>query len=219
MASFRMREADMFNHVTKVIRCLIVVPMLMVGAVTAQAITLEEVENQMAEAEQLRALEFSPRHYQDAKRSLENAKAYLASGNSVEAERELGNSSDHIGMAMEATQKMNSLFSSLLESRDRMQMTDSQYLRADLVERAEKDFNRVIEDVEDGDISKAQKEAKLAKDTIHAAQVVAAREQFTRPIARQISAARKVKARQYSPNSLNKALEAQKKIEALIKDD
>jgi len=209
----------MFNHVTKAIRCLMVVPMLMAGAVTAQAFTLEEVENRIAEAEQLRALEFSPRHYQDAKRSLENAKAYLASGNNAEADRELGNSVDHIGMAMEATQKMNSHFSSLLESRDRMQMADPKHLRADLVERAEKDFSRVIEDVEDGDITKAQKEAKLAKDTIHAAQVVAAREQFTRPIAKQVAAARKVKARQYSPNSLNKALDAQKKIEALIKDD
>lgn len=209
----------MLKHVTKAIHCLMMVPMLIAGAVVAQAVTLEEVENRMAEAEQLRALEFSPRHYQDAKRSLENAKAYLASGNRDEADRELSNSADHIGMAMEATQKMNSLFSGLLESRDRMQMTDPQHLRADLVDRAERDFSRVIENVENGDVNKAQKEAKIAKDTIHAAQVVAAREQFTRPIARQIAAARKVHARKYAPNSLDRSLEAQKKVESLIKDN
>jgi len=209
----------MFKHVTKAIRCLMVVPMLIAGAVTAQAVTMEEVESRMAEAEQLRALEFSPRHYQDAKRSLENAKAYMASGNNAEASRELGNSADHIGMAMEATQKMNSHFSSLLESRDRMQMADPQHLRADLVERAERDFNRVIDAVEDGDIRKAEKMAKPAKDTIHAAQVVAAREQFSRPISKGVAAARKVHARKHSPNALNEALAAQKKVEGLIKDD
>ncbi len=209
----------MLNHVTKAIRCLMVVPMLMAGAVAAQAVTLEEVESRMAEAEQLRALEFSPRHYQDAKRSLENARAYLASGNAGDADRELTNSADHIGMAMEATQKMNSYFSGLLESRDRMQMADPQHLRADLVERAERDFNRVIAAVEDGDIRKAENEAKPAKDTIHAAQVVAAREQFARPISKGVAAARKVHARRHSPNALNEALEAHKKVEQLIKED
>ena len=209
----------MLNHVTKAIRCLMVVPVLMAGAVAAQAVTLEEVETRISEAEHFRALEFSPRHYSDAKRSLENAKAYLASGNKAEADRELGNSMDHVDMTMETLRKIDSDFSQLIESRDRMQMVEPQYLRADLVERAEEDFSRVIEDVEDGDIAKAQKEAKIAQDTIHAAQVVAAREQFTRPIAKQVAAARKVKARSYSPNSLDKSLEAQKKIEELIKND
>lgn len=209
----------MFNHVTKAIRCLMVVPMLIVGAATAQAVTVEDVESRIAEAEQLRAMEFSPRHYQEAKRSLENAKAYLASGNVGEADRELGNSDDHISMAMESTQKMNSYFSSLLESRDRMQMADPQHLRTDLVERAERDFSRVIDAVEDGDIRKAEKEAKPAKDTIHAAQVVAAREQFARPITKGVAAARKVHARKHSPNALNEALEAHKKVEGLIKSD
>ena len=209
----------MFKFIGNAMQSLMMASFLMLGATSAQAVTLEEVENRMAEAEQLRALEFSPRHYQEAKRSLENAKAYLASGNVGDADRELDNSADHIGMAMEATQKMNNYFSTLLESRDRMQMADPQHLRADLVERAEKDFSRVIEDVESGDIKKAERDAKPARDTIHAAQVVAAREQFSRPIAKKVAAARKVHARKYSPKALNEALESQKKVEGLIKDD
>jgi outer membrane protein OmpA-like peptidoglycan-associated protein len=114
---------------------------------------------------------------------------------------------------------MASHFSDLVESRDRMQMADPRHLRADLVERAERDFSRVIEAVEDGDIRKAESQAKLARNTIRAAQVVAVREQFVRPISKGIAAARKVQARKYAPNALNEALAAQKRVEKLIKND
>ncbi len=209
----------MFNNMAKAIRYLMIFPVLMSAAFSAQAITMEEVEGRMAEAEQLRALEFSPRHYAEAKESLENAKAYIASGNNEKARRELDNSVEHLVLAIEATQKMASHFSDLVESRDRMQMADPRHLRADLVERAERDFSRVIEAVEDGDIRKAESQAKLARNTIRAAQVVAVREQFVRPISKGIAAARKVQARKYAPNALNEALAAQKRVEKLIKND
>lgn len=209
----------MLNKKSMAIRSLMMLPMLTLGAVNASAITMEEVEAKMAEAEQLRAVEFSPRHYAEAKESLENAKAYLASGRNDKAREELDNSADHLALAVETTEKVSSHFSGLAESRDRMQMADPQHLRADLVDRAEKDFSRVIGAVEDGDLDKARREAKLAQDTIHAAQVVAAREQFARPISKGVAAARKVKARTYAPNALNDAIDAQKKVEALIKDD
>jgi len=209
----------MLNKKSMAIRSLMALPVLALGSFNAYAITMEEVEAKMAEAEQLRAVEFSPRHYAEAKEALENAKAYLASGRNDKAREELDNSADHLALAVETTEKVGSHFSGLAESRDRMQMADPQHLRADLVDRAEKDFSRVIGSVEDGDLDKARKEAKLAQDTIHAAQVVAAREQFARPISKGVAAARKVNARKYAPNALNDALDAQKKVEGLIKDD
>jgi len=196
-----------------------IVPLLFISVAAAHAVTMEEVEARLAEAEQLRAVEFSPSHYAQAKESLANAKKLLLSGDNEDARRELDNSADHISLAVQTVQTMSSRFSGLVESRDRMQMTDSTYLRDDLVGRAEKDFSRVVEAVEDGNLTKADDQGKLALDTLRAAQVVASREQFSRPIAKDIAAARKVGARTYAPNSLNEALEAQKKVEALIKDD
>lgn len=200
-------------------RFLMILPVLMFGAINAQAITIEEVEMKMAEAEQLRAREFAPDHYAAAKEALENAKAYMSSGKASDAREEIDSCDDNITIAISATERLNSSFSNLVESRDRMQMADPANLRDDLVERAEKDFGRVVEAVEGGDMRKAEKEAKLARDTIHAAQVVAAREQFVRPISKGVAAARKVQARKYAPKALNEALEDQKKVEGLIKDD
>ncbi len=209
----------MFNHVTKIIRYLMVVPMLIVGGLVAQAATMEEVENRMAEAEQLRAVEFSPSYYAKARATLESAKQYQASGNNVQANAELDQTAQYLAKATRAAETMSNQFSGLVESRDRMQMTDVQYLRSDLVERAERDFAKVVEMVEEGDIDKADKQAKFTLDTLRAAQVVASREQFSRPIAKGVAAARKVHAREHSPKSLNEAITAQKKVEALIKDD
>lgn len=209
----------MLNRKANTVRYLMLIPMLMLSVSTAHAVTMEEVEKRMEEAEQLRALEFSPEHYAEAKEALGNAESYLKSGNNEKARRELDNSADHLALAIKTSQLMSSQFSGLVESRDRMQMADPAYLRDDLVERAERDFSRVVESVEDGDIEKAGNQAKMALSTLRAAQVVASREQFARPIAKGVAAARKVHARKYSPNALESAISTKKKIEHLIKND
>lgn len=150
----------MLNCKTVSVRYLLLIPMLMLSFSAAHAVTIEEVETRMAEAEQLRALEFSPEHYAEAKEALQSAKSYLASGNNDRARRALENSDDHFALAIKTTQLMSSQFSGLVESRDRMQMSDPTYLRDDLVERAERDFSRVVESVEDGDVEKAENQPK-----------------------------------------------------------
>ncbi|MFC1542692.1 OmpA family protein [Pseudomonadota bacterium] len=191
----------------------------MLFSTAVQAITIEEVESRMAEAEQFRAVEFSPGNYADARQALEDAKNYLSSGNHEGAKTSLDRSAGYIEKAMKTSQQLTSQLPQLVESRDRMQMADPQHLRTDLVERAERDFSRVVEAVESDDMAKAKTQAKLAQVTLHAAQAVAAREQYARPISKGIAAARKVHARKYSPNALNASLAAQREIEGLIKND
>jgi len=198
---------------------LLMTLMLMLCATSASAITIEEVESRMAEAEQFRAVEFSPGNYAEARQALEDAKNYLSNGNHDKARSSLDESADYIARAMKTSQQLTTELPQLVESRDRMQMANPEHLRTDLVERAERDFSRVVESAEDGDMDKAKSQAKLAQSTIHAAQVVAAREQFSRPIAKGIAAARKVRARKYSPNALEIALSAKRDVERLIKDN
>ena len=206
----------MFN-IQSVRLLLTLVAMLCSTAV--QAITIEEVEGRMAEAEQFRAIEFSPGNYGEARQALEDAKNYLSNGNHEKAKASLDSSAGYIEEAMKTSQQLTTQLAQLVESRDRMQMADPQHLRADLVERAERDFSRVVEAVEGDDMKKAKAQAKLAQVTLHAAQAVAAREQYARPISKGIAAARKVHARKYSPNALNASLAAQREIEGLIKND
>ncbi|MES0372213.1 MAG: OmpA family protein [Mariprofundaceae bacterium] len=209
----------MLNRKVVSVRSLMLIPMLMLSVSAAQAVTMGEVETRMAEAEQLRALEFSPEHFAEAKEALENARSHLASGNNDKARRALENSDDHFALAIKTSQLMSSQFSGLVESRDRMQMADPTYLRDDLVERAERDFSRVVESVEDGDVEKAGNQAKMALSTMRAAQVVASREQYVRPVSRGVAAARKIHARKYAPNSLGETIAIQKKVQHLIKND
>ncbi len=209
----------MLNDKKITVRYWMLIPMLFLSVSSAHAVTMEEVEGRMVEAEQLRALEFSPEHYAEAKNGLENARAYLSSGNNEQARRELDNSADHLALAIKTAQLMSNQFSGLVESRDRMQMADPAYLRDDLVNRAERDFSHVVKSVEDGDMRKAEGQAKMALTTLRAAQVVASREQYSRPIARDVAAARKVRARTYAPNTLQSAISTQKKVEGLIKND
>jgi outer membrane protein OmpA-like peptidoglycan-associated protein len=216
---YYLKGCSMLRNTLNTIRYLAMVPMLLAFATTASAVTMEEMEARIAEAEQLRAVEFSPSHYAQAKESLAKAKQLMMSGDNDSARRELDSSADHISLAVQTVQTLSNRYSGLVESRDRMQMTDPVYLRDDLVERAEKDFSRVVEAVEDGNLDKADAQGKLALDTLRAAQVVASREQYSRPIAKGVAAARKVDARKRAPNALNEALEAQKKVEDLIKDD
>ncbi len=206
----------MFN--IKSVRLLMAL-VLMLCATAAQAVTIEEVEKRMAEAEQFRAVEFSPGNYTRAREALDDAKNYISSGKHEKARSSLDESAAYIEKAMKTSQKLTTQLPQLVESRDRMQMTDPKHLRADLVERAERDFSHVVEAVEDDNMVKAKARAKQAQVTLHAAQAVAAREQYVRPISKGIAAARKVHARKYSPNALNGSISAQREIEKLIKND
>jgi len=180
---------------------------------------MEDVSQRMLEAEQFRVAEFSPGHYDKAKQALTDAKAYLADGKNEKAIKALDESSHELMLAMQVTQTVSGHFSKLVESRDRMQMTDATYLRDDLVERAEDDFNHVVTAVENDDMGKAEDQAKLALNTLRAAQVVALREQYVLPVVRGIAAGRKVHARDYAPLASDEAKQTQKDIEKLIKED
>ena len=206
----------MFNNQS--VRLLMALPLILY-ATAVQAVTIEEVESRMAEAEQFRAVEFSPGNYAKAREALDDARNQISSGNHEKASASLDRSAAHIQGALITSQQLTTQLPQLVESRDRMQMADPQHLRADLVERAERDFSRVVEAVESDDMAKAKAQAKLAQITLHAAQAVAAREQYARPISKGIAAARKVHARKYSPNALEASLLAQREIEALIKND
>lgn len=206
----------MFNNQS--VRLLLALP-LMLCATAAQAITIEEVEERMLEAERFRVVEFSPGNYAEAQEALDDAKNYISSGKHEKARSSLDESAAYIEKAMKTSQQFTTQLSQLVESRDRMQMADPQHLRADLVERAERDFGHVVEAVEDDNMAKAKAQAKLAQATIRAAQVVAAREQYVRPISKGIAAARKVHARKHSPNALKASISAQRGIEKLIKND
>jgi len=100
-----------------------------------------------------------------------------------------------------------------------MQLSDSKKFRADLAKRAENDFARVVEAFEGGHERKAHDVAKMARNTVHAAEVVAAREQISKPLGRAISGARKVKAIKYAPKALGTATKAHSTVERIIKEN
>ncbi len=209
----------MLNYMIVLIRILITSFALMFFTSAACAITMDDVEKRIGEAEQLRATEFSPEHYSDAKESLADAKEYLQAGKNDKARKALDKSANDLDQAILAVQTINSQFSGLLESRDRMQMTDASYLRDDLVLRAEQDFNRVVAHVEDGDMKKANIQAKVALQTLRAAQVVALRKKFVRPVAQKVSEGRKLHAKKYAPKAVSNAVARQKEVERLIKNN
>lgn len=92
-------------------------------------------------------------------------------------------------------------------------------MRDDLAERSEKEFSDVVGAAESGHRDKARRASKIALDTMHAAQTVAAREQFVRPVSKMNAEARSDKARDYAPESFHKALEIQKELERMVRDD
>lgn len=186
----------------------------------AQAASIEEAESAIEEAGQLRANEFSPNHYEEAKKSLEQARSMASSGaDSKDILQKLEAAKRHADQASGATQRFTEQFSELVEARDRLQLTDKQYIRSDLAERSEKEFALVVTEAEDGNAKKAKREEKHALLTLRAAQTVAGREQFVRPISKGIAQARKTKARYYAPDALEKATKAQNAVEYLIKSD
>ncbi len=191
-----------------------------VWAAPAQAATIEQVEQSIADAEQLRAAEFSPGHYERARALLDEARQLLESGgDSAKVVSLLDQAAIEARQAAETAQQFSEAFSALVESRDRLQLAGEDYVRKDLAERAEREFRQVVESFEDGNAAKARREARIASQTIHAGQVVAARERFVRPISKTVAGARRVKANTYAPKALKQAIQTQRALEKLIKDD
>lgn len=157
------------------------------------------------EATSLRAGEFSPHEYRMAKE--------------MAAVRNLGESEKHAGQAINNCMIMNKYFSALIDSRDRMQLAKAEEVRQDLAEHAEEAFARVVAAVEDGDLPKAGKEAETASLLTRQAEIVAAREQLTRPIARKVSEARAVEAATYAPALYDAIKESLSDIERSIRDN
>jgi len=208
----------MFNYILVSLRILITSLVLMFFTSSACAMSMDDVEKRMGEAEQLRAAEFSPEHYGEAKESLVDAKKYIQMGKNDKARKALDKSANELEQAILAVQTMSSKFSGLVESRDRMQMTDASYLRDDLVLRAEQDFNRVVKYVEDGNMERAKERAKFALQTLRSAQVVSLRKQFVRPVVLKVAAGRKLKAREYAPKATATAVRLRKEVEHLVKN-
>jgi len=209
----------MLNYILLLLRVFITSFAYMFFTSSACAMGMSDVEKRIGEADQLRAAEFSPRYYADAKQALLDAKVYFQAGSNDKARKALDKSEHDLHQAMVAVQTMNSQFSGLLESRDRMQMTDKGYLRNDLVQRAEQDFHSVVEDVEDGNIERANQQAIVALRTLRSAQVVSLRKKFIRPVLLNIAAGRKLKTREYAPKAIAEAISLRKELERLIKED
>jgi len=186
---------------------------------TVHAATLDEVKKSIAEAKQLRAAEFAPEHFADARESLADAEEMLTRRKSAESiRRVLDEARINASEASSIAQSFSQRFHNLVEGRDRMQLSDSKKFRADLAKRAEDDFARVVDAFENGHERKARDVAKMARNTVHAAEVVAAREQISKPLGRAISGARKVKAREYAPKALAVAAKAHGTVERIIKE-
>jgi len=185
----------------------------------AHAATLDEAKNSIAEAKQLRAAEFAPEHFADAQEALADAEDMLNRRKSVESiRRSLDEAQINASEASSIAQSFSQRFHNLVEGRDRMQMSGSKKFRADLSKRAEGDFARVVEAFENGHERKARDVAKMARNTVHAAEVVAAREQISKPLGRAIAGARRVKARRYAPKALTTAAKAHSTVERIIKE-
>lgn len=183
-----------------------------------QAAPMDAAKAAITEAEALRASEFAPAHFSSATARLAEAEKLLISreergrveiliDEAILAARE----------AAKLSEKFTRNFPALVDSRDRLKLAGDNYVRDDLGERSEREFSRVVEAAESGNLNKAKREARIAHLTFQAAQSVAAREQFVRPVSRSIAAARKQKARNFAPEALNRATQAQASVEKLIK--
>jgi len=156
----------------------------------------------LGEAEAVRAQELSPVSYAAAKDAYAR---YLTEQADRYAQQAITNSLS-----------MSRNFPKLIESRDRMRASGSPERRQDLTERAEEAFTSVVGAVESGDMRRARKMSETAELLTYQAEVVAAREQLTRPIARAIAEARKEDGKIYAPNSFGKAADGLKKVERLV---
>jgi outer membrane protein OmpA-like peptidoglycan-associated protein len=187
-------------------------------APAAHAATQQQAESLINAAEQLRAAEFSPAHYAKAQKAMAEAKALATSpGDAEQASKDIDTAAAEAKQAVDTAQLVSTRFSDLVEARDRMELAGAKN-RADLLQRGELDFSHVVAAVEDGDIKKAARNAKIAMGTIYAAQVVAARRQFADPLAHTIADARHASARTFAPKAIGNAIAAQKELSLLVRN-
>ncbi|PIW50182.1 MAG: hypothetical protein COW18_04100 [Zetaproteobacteria bacterium CG12_big_fil_rev_8_21_14_0_65_54_13] len=175
---------------------------LLMAAMAASPVWAGEAAPLIGEAEAVRAQELSPASYAAAK------DAYAAQ-KTAEAER-------YAQQAITNSLSMSRNFPKLIESRDRMHASGTPERRQDLSDRAEEAFADVVAAVESGDMRRARKSSETATLLTYQAEVVAAREQLTRPIARAIAEARKADGKTYAPLSFGKAADGLKKVERLV---
>jgi len=190
--------------------------------ITQQAMAsdaLEEVAALLDEAGQLRAAEFAPETYGDARRAYDDAKQQIASGKSARAVKTTNEARALAQQAILVAQKVSSDFAELVEARDRLQMTGADKVRKDLAKRAEETFDSVIAAMESDNMAKARTDAKLATKALYAAEFVASREQIIDPLSQQIAEARRAYARKYAPVSFDKALAAQNEANKMITEN
>ncbi|WP_238701826.1 OmpA family protein [Mariprofundus erugo] len=166
------------------------------------SVTAAESRSMLEEAEAVRAPELSPLAYQLAKEAYAQHKSSEAD---LEAQKAINNSLT-----------MSSHFQTLIESRDRMHAAGAREIRRDLADRAEEAFEKVVAAVEEGNLHRAAKESGNAELLTYQAEVVAAREQLTRPIARAIAEARKADGGRYAPKAFAGASEGLKQVERLV---
>ncbi len=189
-----------------------------VCSMPVQAATIDEAKVAIAEANALRASEFAPKYFHSAKNRLVQAEALQRTGSDAAGvERLLNEAMQNANKAATSTQQFTQDHAALVESRDRLRLAGDEYIRDDLGERSEEEFVRVVSASEAGKNRIAQREAKAALSSFHAAQVVAARQQFVSPVAKSIAHARNNKARKYAPEAFKNAVKTQTKIERLIK--
>lgn len=180
---------------------------LLIAAMALTSISVRAGESAplLGEAEAVRAQELSPLSYKAAKDAYTQKKT-------TEAD-------EYAQQAITNSLTMSRNFPKLIESRDRMHASGTADVRRDLTERAEEAFARVVAEVESGDIRRARKESEQATLLTYQAEVVAAREQLTRPIARAIAEARKEGGKTYAPASFAKANDGLKRVEHLVSNN
>ena len=104
-----------------------------------QAASLDEAKAAVAEAEALRAAEFSPNHFSKASGKLAEAEKLLLSQPDTDKASDLLNeATSYAQKASEHSQQFTSSFSSLVESRDRLKLAGDEYIRDDLGKRSKK---------------------------------------------------------------------------------
>jgi len=184
-----------------------------------QADVIDDTKIAITEAQALRAAEFAPQHFRTANSKLAEAEKLLTSSNKAKATELMHAAMIDAKQASELAQKFTRNFPDLVESHDRLKLAGDKYIRGDLGERSQNEFAAVVAAAEKGKLNKAHRSEKIALQTLHAAQTVAAREQFVRPIAKTISETRKLKAGKYSPKAFKQSVAKQSEIEKLIKSN
>jgi len=188
--------------------------------ISEQPALMDQAKAAIAEAQALRASEFSPKRFNVAKTKLVQAKELQRSHAVIgEIERLLNEVTTNAKEASASTQQFTHEYARLVESRDRLMLAGDEYIRDDLRDRSEKEFARVVSAFEAGKSKKTKREEKSALASFRAAQVVAGRQQFVSPVAKSIAKARKMKARKYAPKALKNAIKSQTKVERLIKNN